>query len=147
MDQESRKNIQWFYPVPVNKRAITISHADYLTLNQALMAEVTSPVIVGICREDRSIHLQKVASGGWSLPKNGVLRDRHIIKYLKEAGMEMPARFTVTETADGWLGTLDDQPGRLAARKKPQKITPADMQSLKKEAHSLCAKNMKNRKC
>lgn len=146
MNQEENRNIIWFYPEPVNKRAITISHADYLTLNQALMGEVANPVRVGVCPDDRTILLQKIETGGWNLPKNGVLRDQRIIKSLLEAGMTMPARFTVTETETGWVGTLDDnRPNHSSSKKKPQKPTKADLQSLRKEAKALCKNHSTNK--
>lgn len=33
MEKNEMDNYTWFVPVPVNKLAITINHADYMTLN------------------------------------------------------------------------------------------------------------------
>lgn len=99
---------------PLSGMAVTVSASGHVTLNQrlleAVMGKSPSLRITFSAYKDRTcILLCPSESGAYKFPKSGRIKDVAFSRSLVEAGISLPARYTVAwnPAYNGWVGVLD----------------------------------------
>lgn len=133
------KGIKWFYPKQHNQRAINLSAAEALSINQAFMSQVSGHLLFGYDEDLQTIHVQPVDSEGFLLPKSGRVRSQELVQAIISSGVRPPASFIVTEHSPGWIAHLVEQkPRKFSPRRKPKQPSTKDLISLENEEENLC---------
>lgn len=144
---EMENGITWFYPEQPNRFAITLSASEALSVNQALMPQVSGQLLFGFHKDNKTIHIKSVDSGGFLLPKSGLVRSWKLVQAIIGSGVLPPARFAMTEHAIGWIGHLCEQrPKKFSPKRKPKVPSTKDMLALELEEEALCKQKISKKK-
>ncbi len=123
----------WFRPTPKNPFAITIPNQDDIRINSKLLPKLPSYIEIGIGEGGGQIGL-RACEDGYKVTKDGNIRATEVIMRLREAGVRLPARYTVEETDGGFLGTLVKTPEvKLDVQKTPCTPKKKELSGLVKE--------------
>lgn len=100
----------------LNVMAINVSPSGHVAMNQRLYEAVAQKIpslqMAFFAYKDRTrLLLRPVENGSYKFPKGGRIKDIAFSRSLIEAGISLPARYTVdwNPSVGGWVGILDSQ--------------------------------------
>lgn len=107
-DIEKSNEFDWFIPTPREAElTITIPNGNCLNFNAKLRVLLPSRITVGISKKDgKTICVAESPTEGYSLPKSGTLKDKHLMTKIAEHGLNLPARFHMKKNGEQWIGNL-----------------------------------------
>lgn len=104
-------------PVPhQNGMAVSVVPSGHVTLIQRLCEAVTQKIPLlrvefSAYRDRTRLLLRPSEAGPYKFPKSGRIKDTAFTRSLVNAGIALPARYTVAwnPSLEGWVGVLDTQ--------------------------------------
>ncbi len=116
---------QWHSPKPKSALAITVPNQNNICFNSKLTAVLPPAVEIGISPDGRMLALRQ-KEGGYRVPRSSAVKARDLVQILTNAGVHLPARYTVELQGNLWIGVLEEKEQNLpkAPPRKPKKSKP-----------------------
>ena len=129
---------QWFTPQTTAPLALTIPNTICMNLNPKLTSQMPSHIEIGVSEDGREICLRAKADNGYKVPKSGSIKDKRLIQALTSTGVHLPARYSIRQDGDCWIGTMDEPaPPSVSLVKPPRKARSKDVHILTEEIGAL----------
>ena len=128
----------WFLPEEKPPYVITIPNEHTLSLNEKLRKQITGPIKIGISADGKTICVRPIADSGFRVLNSGRIHAETVIAALLRSGIKLPARYSVQEDEDRWIGVWE-APSAKAVKLQPQMKAPSPRKrkALEEELRSL----------
>ncbi len=68
--------------------------------------QIAEYIRVGVNSNGKTICIKEDKEGGFLILKSGIIKDVRLIDSIKARGIKLPARYSVKQNEDHWIGTL-----------------------------------------
>lgn len=128
----------WFTPKPkVPQAAITIPNPDALNLNKYALQALPPKFAIGVAPDGATLCLRENPETGYSPVKSGAIKDKELVAFLMEAGVELPARYVLKKVNDFWVAELaQTAPKKINLNKPPRRIGKQAKRAIEEELKS-----------
>ena len=131
------EEFKWFTPIPKNPLRISIPNLQSLRLSPMFKEEVPQFVEIGVSDHGRTLCIREKQETGYRVSNNSI-KANNLIQHLVNAGIHLPAKYSVTKEDCCWIAKLEPaNPPTIDMTRTPPRRKVRDMTEFMKEVSGL----------